>query len=261
MQPVPADRPGAVSIWFSADVEVPREHPLLSDQDRARLDGLLRGEDRARFGTGRVLARLLAGQRAGLPPAAVTLHVRCARCGGAHGKPRLPADMGLELSIAHSLRRVVVAMSSGAAVGVDVEPVRDPWSIPRLAEHLLAAEERRELDALPAGEQARALLTYWVRKEALVKATGHGLNVPLSSIVVTAPAVPPRLVAWSGAGTAPATVTMTDVAVGPDYLACVAVLSGPLPVSVLDATAVVRAAVGEAGDSAPAAPGAGRPGT
>ena len=55
---------------------------------------------------------------------------------------------------------------------------------------------------------ARDFFTYWTRKEALVKATGDGVAVPLSEVVVTPPGTPPALLGYPGrAGSPPSSAT------------------------------------------------------
>ena len=92
------------------------------------------------------------------------------------GKPEL-RGAPLRFNLAHSGEVALVAVALGRAVGVDVERMRpgaDRWALVR---HALTARERGELDALPPGRRARAFLSVWARKEALLKAAGVGLGV------------------------------------------------------------------------------------
>jgi 4'-phosphopantetheinyl transferase len=65
--------------------------------------------------------------------------------------------------------------------------------------------------------------TYWTRKEAVVKATGDGLAVPLRRVRVTPPGVAPALLAYPDRTL---TVQMRDLAPGPGYAAALAVVTG-----------------------------------
>jgi 4'-phosphopantetheinyl transferase len=81
---------------------------------------------------------------------------------------------------------VAVAVSNAGAVGVDVQQVQDD-SVHELSSLVLAESEAGHV-AL-----ARDCFTCWTRKEALVKATGDGVAVPLSEVVITPPGTPPGL--------------------------------------------------------------------
>jgi 4'-phosphopantetheinyl transferase len=76
---------------------------------------------------------------------------------------------------------------------------------------------------------ARDFFTYWTRKEALVKATGDGVTVPLSEVVVTPPGTPPKLLDYPGRGGLAA--HLRDLRPGLRYVGALAVLS-PRPVAV-----------------------------
>lgn len=84
---------------------------------------------------------------------------------------------------------------------------------------------------------------YWVRKEAVLKATGCGLLVPLSAVTISGPDEAARLMRWEADVPAPTAVALADLTVRPGYVGCVAALSdGPLQLNVADATAALRPA-------------------
>src|SRR5207253_8090188 len=111
---------------------------------------------------------------------------RCTECGKPHGKPRVLADeMVLDASISHSGNRVAVALSTGGPVGIDVEELApDPVGVPQLA---LSPTELKRLQALPPQDQEIGFITMWVRKEAVLKATGHGLRIPPDQVELSGP--------------------------------------------------------------------------
>jgi 4'-phosphopantetheinyl transferase len=131
----------------------------------------------------------------------------------------------VHVSVSHSGDRVAVAATAAAPVGVDVERVREL----RLAE--LGAQ------TLGPGEWATDLaefFTYWARKESAVKATGDGLSVPLSGVLVSRPDEPARLLGYRARPDLVA--TMRDLDPGPGYAAAVTVLAGE-PWQVIEHTA------------------------
>lgn len=75
-------------------------------------------------------------------------------------------------SISHTRRRVFCVLSK-CNVGIDAEELDRPIRL-ALADKILSPFEREQFDR--AGEKARALLTFWVLKEAAAKLAGTGLR-------------------------------------------------------------------------------------
>jgi 4'-phosphopantetheinyl transferase len=124
--------------------------------------------------------------------------------------------------ISHSGATVAVAVSDAGAVGVDVRQVTDD-AVGELSPLVLADSEAGHVTG------ARDLFTYRARKEALVKATGDGVGVPLGEVVVTPPGTPPRLLGSPRPGGLAA--QLRDLNPEPGYVGALAVL-GPGPVVV-----------------------------
>jgi 4'-phosphopantetheinyl transferase len=165
---------------------------LLTAGERNRLAGTRFEGDRNRSARGAVLMRLAAADALGVDPAVIVLETTCSRCGGPHGKPGV-RGWPTHLSLAHSADLVVVACTPVAAVGVDVE---------RISRIDVAATAPL---VLGHGEQLTAdddFFRYWCRKEAVCKATGDGLGVPLDEVVVTPANRPARLRSYRGRGLA-----------------------------------------------------------
>ncbi len=198
--PVSGARTVTCHVWLSRRLPGPEQHfGLLDAEERGRAAEFLVEQDFALFVTGRVLARAALGSLAGIPASEVALRTRCPGCGGPHGKPRpVGAAAGWELSISHSGDLVAVAVTRGHPVGVDVERLvaSDEPGIPMEYELILTPAERAGVAALPAERQGAACLALWTRKEAVLKATGEGLNTPMDSFTVTPAARPPAVTAW-----------------------------------------------------------------
>lgn len=195
----------------------------LSSAERARYDGYRRPDDQRRFLTGRMLARSLAAHRLGIPAHAVEFDATCSDCGRQHGPVRVPGA-ALALSISHAGERVGVAATSGAPVGLDVEAVdRDPDD--SLISYVLNDTELATLHG-NGSHRAESFITFWTRKEAVMKATGRGLRIPLRSLTMSGPDSPARLLTSGDPALTPHTTRMTDLDPGPGYRAAVAVLVG-----------------------------------
>jgi 4'-phosphopantetheinyl transferase len=206
----------ACEVWWATLADVRPEYVALLDPvERGRRARYLRDEDRDRFTLGVAVTRLMLGPLLDIPPDRVPLTRACRACGEPHGPPVVAG--GPHLSVSHSGDRVAVAISAGGPVGVDVEATtkRLDESIER---HVLSPGE-----SLDGGD----LLSYWTRKEAIVKATGDGLRVPMTDITVSPSAASPRLLAWSGRTGLVDRVTLHPLAPGPGYAACLALIDQP----------------------------------
>ena len=87
------------------------------------------------------------------------------------GKPYF-ADSPWHFSISHTRRRVFVALSRHN-IGIDAEELDRPLNL-KLADKVLSPAERVQFDTAP--DPRRALLTFWVLKEAQAKCSGEGLR-------------------------------------------------------------------------------------
>ena len=120
-------------------------------------------EGRTGHEAGRQLLAQLYWEETGLdlPPIAVT----------DRGKPYFP-DSSWHFSITHTEAHAFCALSPNP-VGIDAEELGRNIRL-KLADKILSPGERLQYDA--AADKRRALLTFWVLKEAAVKYTGEGLR-------------------------------------------------------------------------------------
>jgi 4'-phosphopantetheinyl transferase len=158
---------GTVHVWLAdiADFDI-RAAPAA---EARRAQRFLQQDDRRRFLAGRAVTRHVLSGYLGCRPADVMVALSDA------GKPYACRRGGADLrfNISHSGSAVVLAVSVGIEVGVDVEtgPPSDPAA---LAQIVLSAQERRAFEELPEALQPAAFLRCWTRKEALLKAAGTG---------------------------------------------------------------------------------------
>ncbi|MER5768054.1 4'-phosphopantetheinyl transferase superfamily protein [Streptomyces sp. NPDC001985] len=213
--PAHALPPGVERLWSG---RVPglaaaalADRRLLDAEESARLDAFRRPVDRDAYAVAHVTLRRLLGERLGRSPESVELARRpCSQCGGPHGRPVVPGDP-VHFSLSHTEGMVVIALAP-APVGVDTETLPAPGTVAEIMDQL-HPREHSELAALPAAERPLAFARCWTRKEAVLKASGVGLNERLSRTYV-------------GAGPRPATDTgwlLTDVPTDPGWAAAVAV--------------------------------------
>ncbi|SHK10347.1 4'-phosphopantetheinyl transferase [Nocardiopsis flavescens] len=244
--------PLAPEIWWAhTSWATERLSDLLDARERARGDRFLHRADRDRHLLARAMSRLVLAERAGCGPREVEFELRCRSCdekerAGAerdaepHGKPH-PAGpaRGWEISVSHSGEWVVLVVSDGVPVGVDVERVAPARDLEGLAAYTLSDTEREVWEALSGEERRGAFFGYWARKEALLKATGLGLAGGLRRVTVSPPHTGARLLEWTGGGD-PASSWLADLDRGEEYRAALAVLTDRPVEPVLHPASAVR---------------------
>ena len=112
---------------------------------------------------------------------------------GEHGKPDLangrdPLGRTLHFNLSHSSSLALIAVSVDGAVGVDVERWRERIEPLEIADRFFSPFERDQLFALPVEQPEhllRGFFSTWSRKEAYLKATGHGISRGLHHFDVT----------------------------------------------------------------------------
>lgn len=217
---------------FLVDLEVSDEQLeklscLLSPSELARGERLHFAADRQsyiarRAATRQILARFLE-QR----PEELSFTT------GPQGKPQLDGlapDLQLRFNISRSASRCLCAVARGRDVGVDIELVREIDDLESLVQSQFSPSESSEILRLPDEPRREAFFRCWTRKEALVKANGQGLSIPLDlftvSVQLDAALVetrfdPDEVNRWS----------LVDVSPAAEYIACVAVSRGDFTVS------------------------------
>lgn len=176
-----------MTVWWAdltaADAALEAGLPA---RERARLDELTTGADRARRAVGAALlqeavrAHRAASEDREAPEALVAVDRTCERCGAQHGRPVVAG--GPHVSVAHAGVLVVVATCADAPVGVDVE---------RAA--------RFDHDVARARD--------WVAHEARVKAGAEGSGAEDPVVELGAP-LPGYVAALAVTGTATPRVTV-----------------------------------------------------
>ncbi len=189
---------------------------LLDADERERAGRFLRASDRARFVTSHAALRVSLGTALGLAPEAVRFAKDDA------GRPHLagPEGEGLDFNLSHSGDIALIGLARDMRIGVDVEVRRSLPDALRIARAHFAADEVAALSALPPQRMEAAFFGLWTRKEAVVKALGAGLSIPLDRFSVSVPPAPPRLLRMAEGA---ADWTLAAVDAGPEAEATVAV--------------------------------------
>jgi 4'-phosphopantetheinyl transferase len=155
-------RRDVVDIW-RVDLEsiAPCEYSLAEDECARKFR---REIDRQRFLASRTaLRRILASYLQVAPQKIAFSYNAC-------GKPFVE-NSEWQFNVSHCESVALIAMTRDIAVGVDIEKVSEARA--RRMENLLSPEDVGE------GFSTREICERWVRLEALIKARGEGLSVPL----------------------------------------------------------------------------------
>jgi 4'-phosphopantetheinyl transferase len=118
---------------------------------------------------------------------------------------------------------VLVAASPAGPVGVDVEVVGGA-TFAGFDDVALDPRERAWLAQVGPHDAAAGRARVWVRKESVLKATGDGLARDPRLVVVSPPFERARVLGWHEERS-PAVTQLTDLDVGPGYVACLTLLA------------------------------------
>lgn len=95
---------------------------------------------------------------------------------GEHGKPHIEnPGIALQFNLSHSGDWLLLGLSSGTVLGVDLERVDARRDTLRLARRFFAAPELAALEALSSPDRVDRFFDYWTLKEAVVKSRGAAL--------------------------------------------------------------------------------------
>jgi 4'-phosphopantetheinyl transferase len=237
---VPPLGPAGCQVWWARLADCRPAHQRLLDQvETGRRAAYRLPADQDRFTLGVVLTRTVLAARLGVLPQQVRLDRSCPDCDRPHGRPRLVSGASqVAFSVSHSGDLVGAAFTSAPGVGLDVERVAPPRA-EGLADAVLSTAERADYDRSDPARRGSAFYRYWVRKEAVLKATGEGLRVPLRDLTVSPADQAPRLVEWTGRPDAPAEFTLYDLTGDADHAASLAVIGAHPEVREYDAGALL----------------------
>jgi 4'-phosphopantetheinyl transferase len=175
-----------IHVWHAAvdreENSLGRLEATLSPDEKARADRFHFANDRNRFVAARGLLRELLGTYLQQSPA--DLEFSYAK----YGKPSLSGgnvSRGLCFNVSHSAGMVVYAFAKERNLGIDVEHVRPEFGGEDIAKRYFSAREMTDLRTLPPKARAEGFFHCWTRKEAYLKATGMGLQIPLDSFAVS----------------------------------------------------------------------------
>jgi 4'-phosphopantetheinyl transferase len=159
-----------------------RYNSLLTSSEQAHGSRFRLDQARQHFIVGRACLRTLLGNAFGADCHSIEIGT------GAHGKPetRFFNASKIFFNVAHSKNTILIALGRQGALGVDVEYFDRLTDIMEVARCNFTEDETASLDSIADSEaRTRTFYRYWTRKEAIAKADGRGLLLPLSSFDVS----------------------------------------------------------------------------
>ncbi len=139
-----------------------------------------------------------------------------------YGKPFLEEGQ-LRFNVSHSRQLALVAVSSGQDVGIDIEFVDPNFDILENARYFFSPMEISLLKSLPEHIQIDTFFRARTRKEASLKALGHGFSSPSKDFAVSLVTGESDISFKTGRGTKARNWSLMSLPSEPNYKAALAV--------------------------------------
>ncbi|MFT3868849.1 MAG: 4'-phosphopantetheinyl transferase superfamily protein [Nibricoccus sp.] len=213
-----------VHVWHARVSALGQVLPLLArslaNDERKRVEGFFRAEDRERFVAAHGILRHVLGCYLKVRPEFLTFEKT------GQGKPQLAADFAapkIRFNLAHSGDVVALAFARETEVGIDVEEINARLDPLDLAQSQFSERELEGLRALSMDNLREAFFHCWARKEAYLKARGDGLFFALNRFAVSVEPGQPAALLWVDDDIAAAqTWRLHDLDLGAGYAAALA---------------------------------------
>lgn len=173
--------PNDIHIWSTCLACLPDEEAaqfkLLSPDEKTRATRFHFPQHRRRFTLARATLRKILSQYTGTNPEQIEFAYNQQQ------KPRLPHHT-ISFNLSHSEDMAIFAFTHKQDIGVDIEKMTPHFNL-EIAKRYFTPQENAYLQQASIAEQSKIFYTLWAKKEALIKATGKGLQIPLDSFSVS----------------------------------------------------------------------------
>lgn len=173
-------------VWLidlSGD-DLPRSYleAILSANEIDQAARFARHRDRVAFILCRAALRILLSAWLGISPLQIEIVAQRGE------KPRLSGFDCLSFNISHADGLGAIAVLKGGEVGVDIEKVESFDLSHNLSDVVLTFFEREIYRGMKESSRTAFLAKCWTGKEALLKAAGAGLSIPMTNVAMPPPA-------------------------------------------------------------------------
>jgi 4'-phosphopantetheinyl transferase len=175
--------PGRIDLWFTLFGELRDAHllnayrRLLTGEELHKASKFRFEIDCRRYLVTRALVRTVLSRYAPVAPESWRF------AANRYGRPEIVSTdariRGLSFNISHCSGLIVVGLTRGRSLGVDVENVADREAPLDIVDRFFAPDEIAALNSLAEAQQRDRFFEYWTFKESYIKARGLGLSVPL----------------------------------------------------------------------------------
>jgi 4'-phosphopantetheinyl transferase len=171
--------PGSVHLWFAPSGTVPIQFEpdvsVLSHDERKRALAFRFDLDRARYIRAHRMLRAVLSRYTGIPADALRfVQNDC-------GKPSLAEPSDVHFNMSDTLDAALLAVTLSGEVGVDIEKLRPVPDAADIASRYFTPVESEWIFSRDKTDRDKGFLQLWTRKEAVIKAEGKGLSLPLSA--------------------------------------------------------------------------------
>lgn len=176
----------ATHMW-NADLDqspfvIQRLSALLSSDEKKRSERFIFDKDRNRFVVRHALLRVLLSHYIGTKPDYIQF------CYNQNGKPALPEMLNskdIRFSLSSSRGFCLFAITRCREIGVDIEFSGRSLDGDQIISNFFTEKEKYFFYCLNKKQRENAFFKLWTKKEALIKALGIGLSLPLNSFDVS----------------------------------------------------------------------------
>ena len=113
-----------------------------------------------------------------------------------YGRPYITApkiDRDLRFNLSHTDGLVVLAVTEGCEIGIDVESLDRQLDTAEIAPTVFEASELSTFRCAPDHQRRDLFFAFWTLKEAYIKARGMGLSLPLDGFAFDIAQAHPRI--------------------------------------------------------------------
>ena len=176
---------GRIDIWVAhlgnSDNSYQSLYRFLSPVEKERADRFIYESDHQAFVICRGKLRELLARYVNCSSSDISL------INDSLGKPVVLNQYGertIRFNLSHSRDFAIFAITLDHEIGIDIEYIQHIPNVNQISEIIFSVKELAEFQSISPEQRLKAFYTAWTRKEAFVKATGIGLNMPLNLVNV-----------------------------------------------------------------------------
>ena len=171
----------SLHVWRTSLVPSPDlsglAREVLSEKEKEHCGRFIRAEDRARCSAARAVLRIVLSKYVSRTARSLSI------LAGESGKPYLDTSTGssgngvddVQFNVAHAGDLLLIAVSRGPRVGIDVERIRDVRGMESIVNDFFDEQERACVRSCKGKARSRVFFRLWTRREAAAKAMGLDL--------------------------------------------------------------------------------------